>query len=219
MSLLLVARKQARIGIISEMMLRGLSYVDIDLELQRQGFPPTSYPTLNNDIKLIMADWANKRSMSVENRVGTELEHLEAIRRKALEGFDRSRLPAETEEVTTKSESSATLNLPSTESTPTAIEAAVARIMNGNSAMRSTEQVVKHKTVGQTGDPRFLDVALGASKEVRNLLGIDAPSVKKIELTTTTSTATPEELRAMDPAELARLVADEVARAQATEQL
>lgn len=77
--------------------------------------------------------------------------------------------------------------------------------------------VVTKTVIESTGDPRHLQVALEASAQIRDLLGIKAPDVLKVmHEGTIMSGETLDELMKREPAELIRAYNEALARAEAS---
>jgi hypothetical protein len=97
---------------------------------------------------------------------GEQHERLDYIINEAMDAWERSKLNAESEEVTTEE---------------TEIEAPSG--FGGSDSIPATSKKTKRISKGQCGDPRYLEQARGAMADQRDIWGIEAP--KRTEQTTT----------------------------------
>lgn len=217
----LIAKRQARINIVSELLMSGTSSpTAIRQQLIDRGMECPSRFMIQQDISYIMSEWRERRTMMIDQRVSLELSLLESIRTKALKAYENSTGGITTTEEIRDHQPVAQIGIagppppPLPGQEPTALQRGIQQMLNGDGNLRTSKQVTKRKEVSSSGDPRFLDVAIGASKEIRTLLGVDPIAVKKIELITRNEGAISiDKLREMGAAELARIVNDEIANA------
>lgn len=191
------------------MLLNNFSVDQVHQGLSRRGIN-LSQGTVRQAVFLIKKEMRERRLAKMDSRIDLELAVLEKIREKAMGSYDRSLRDEVTIERT--EEVGGLPGLPNG-LPPTPGLAALQNLLGGANQAAVTKQVTKEKRRGQSGDPRFLDTALRASGDIRKMLGIDPEEVKRLEFTAIIANGlSPEQLRAMDPTELTRFVAEEIAK-------
>lgn len=194
---------------VAELLVKGFTPDQVMQGLQVRNIPCGSRNQVLADIRAVRAEWRKNRLTTMEHRASQELQVLEMIRGKALDAWEESRRGTTTTERNEESEEAPAAfgvpaGIPESESR---IQSAIRELLNGGGAGRVGKITNKTKTVTSSGDPRHLETALNASRQIRDLIGVDAPTVKRIELVTNDDrNLSVEDLRNMDPAELTRLI-------------
>lgn len=142
--------------------------------------------------------WNRRRKLERTERIDEELAHLERIRALALDHYDRSRKDSVERVKERKREPGETVNLPN--------ELGELIPLPTGRGSRSSYKVVR-KVHQRDGELSALRLAMDAGKEIRSMLGIDAPEVKRLQLEghVTVESIDPGRLAHLEPAELAEL--------------
>lgn len=201
-----------RLNVVADLLMKGFNPQQIQQELSERNYGTFSVKLIESDVLKVKKEWMARRSQMIDERVSFELAVLENIRSKALLSFDRSQELSHQEETVTERTPVNEAGMPEGTSSDEMFTSMANRILeDADSNLHQVKTIHKVKRVRQVGDPRFLDVASNTSKHIRDLLGIDAPTVKRIEMEIKESGAyTPEELREMDREQLAALLAREI---------
>jgi hypothetical protein len=146
----------------------------------------------------VRLSWNRRRQLERTERIDEELAYLERIRALALDHYDRSRQDSVERLRERKQEPGETVNLPN--------ELGELISMPTGRGSRSSYKVVR-KVHQRDGELSALRLAMDAGKEIRSMLGIDAPEVKRLQLEghVTVENIDPGRLAHLDAAELAEL--------------
>lgn len=206
----LAVRTQLINNLVYEYCIKGMSSEDIHAALSRHGLDIGITMTYRY-IKRVKEDMKSRRMMDMSERIDRELAVLETIRNRALDSYRMSLNNAEYEETTEETipVTQAPVNVNATQQEA---NNALVALLQGRAQIEQVRRVTKRKSVGQSGDPRFLDTALRASEQIRKLLGIDHEEVARVTNVNILNVNhySREDLLSMDPAELARYVGEQI---------
>lgn len=180
---------------------KGFTPEQIRDSLKRRGYN-CSIRVINITLKEMREQIAQRRAARTFERIDTELSILEYIRNEQLDAWVRSKTARITTETIVETPIVA-------EDTSPEITVELQRLVGGARTIAQPvgKHVEKRKVTETDGDPRWLEGATRTSESIRKLLGVDPAEVKRLELVAVRQSVSVEDLRKMDPKELARKVA------------
>lgn len=184
---------------VAEVLVKNYTVMQVQQHLRNRGIilPLSTVKRYVAEARGIMRE---RRKMALEERVDHELNVVEHIRNLALNAYAAS---SRGTTVIDRSEEFPIGSRPVDEE-----EALVPAPFAGNN-LTSKVTIKTKTTVAEAGDPRFLDVALKASGDIRNMLMIEPTEVKRLEVTVQGGYSE-DELNDMDPTQLAALINEQI---------
>lgn len=144
----------------------------------------------------IKRNWNQRRMLERADRIDEELGHLEKIRALAYDHYDRTRKDSYKSTRSTQIEPG-----------PPLLSDALAELTGTDVSTSKVVKKVVRKTIKRDGELNALRLVMDIGKEIRNMMGIDAPEVKKLYMEGHVSidTVDARRLAHLGPAELAEL--------------
>lgn len=196
-----------------EAVLKGFTAAQVRDYLERRGHS-FSQSTVNKYVGEVRKEMKDARTRSMQERLDSEVAVLEYIRNRALDTFERSQEDDVTTELVESVEPMPIIGRANggVVTDPTAAadagNMALQHLLNGGGVMQQVSRTTKEKRRAQAGDPRALQVAIQASQAITKLLGVDPIEVRKVEISNADDFSI-EELRNMEPSQLAELISRE----------
>lgn len=165
------------------------------------------------EIDMTRKEWASRRLRARAEKVDEELANLEHIRAEAYRAWSKSKQPSvvTTRKVELDGQQLLRVTNPDGSHRDVPVEG------DGTVVRRAPKRAVQRTSSGSNGDPRFLSIAVGAGTEIRKLLGIDAPEVRRLEVQNDVNvTYDYGQLVQLDPAKLADLYRDALDKSQSS---
>lgn len=146
--------------------------------------------------KEIKRNWNQRRMLERADRIDEELGHLEKIRALAFDHYFR-----------TQQNSYESTRSTQIEPGPPLLTDVLAELTGTEASPNKVIKKVVRKTLKRDGELNALRLAMDVGKEIRSMMGIDAPEIKKLYMEGHVSTSTVDagRLAHLGPSELAEL--------------